>query len=86
MTEDEFKLVFSPLCQPITEDGVTVEVKIYRGDHDAGWHLEVEDHTGGSTVWEEMFPSDVAALDEVRATIAEEGIECFLTTPGRKVH
>jgi hypothetical protein len=47
--DEEYKIMHSPLERRITERGVSVEVLIYRGEDDAGWILEVVDHTGGST-------------------------------------
>ncbi len=61
--DEEYKIIHSPLERRITERGVSVEVMIYRGEGDAGWILEVVDHTGGSTVWDDAFASDQAALE-----------------------
>ena len=38
------------------------------------WSLEVVDETGTSIVWDDLFPTDQAALDEALKTIREEGI------------
>ena len=84
--DDEFKIINSPLSQKITRDGTTVEVMIYRGEHEAAWILEVVDHAGGSTVWEETFQTEQDALNEVLRTIEEEGIACFLLDPVPKLH
>ncbi|HET8938835.1 MAG TPA: UPF0149 family protein [Polyangiales bacterium] len=67
----------SPLERVITCDGETVSVFIYRGRADRGWLLEIEDELGGSTVWEDPFDTDQAALDEALKTIDEEGIHSF---------
>ena len=67
----------SPLERDITRDGATVRVSIYRGREDAGWILEIEDGLGGSTVWDDVFDSDQAALDEALRTIEEDGIHSF---------
>jgi uncharacterized protein len=74
---DDYKLVFSTLSNRITRDGVTVDVQIYRGKDEEGWLLEVVDHLGGSTVWDDRFPTDVQALQEAMATIEAEGIASF---------
>jgi hypothetical protein len=63
----------SRLSQSITRDGHTVQVEIYEGDG-GKWILEVVDEFNGSTVWDDQFETDQAALDEVHKTIAEEGI------------
>jgi uncharacterized protein len=74
---DDYKLVFSTLSNRIIRDGVTVDVQIYRGKDEEGWLLEVVDHLGGSTVWNDRFPADVEALQEAVATIESEGIGSF---------
>jgi uncharacterized protein len=84
--DDEYKIIPSPLSQKITRDGTTIEVLIYRGEHKSAWILEVVDHAGGATVWEETFQTEQAALNEVLRTIDEEGIACFLLDPIAKLH
>ena len=74
---DDFELEMSALCQKLTADGRTVEVEIYRGDK-GGWLLEVVDEFGNSTVWDDEFDTDGAALEEVLATIRDEGIEALI--------
>ena len=74
---DDYKLVFSSLSNRITRDGVTVYVQICRGKDEEGWLLEVVDHLGGSTVWDDRFPTDVEAWQEVLATIEAEGSGSF---------
>ena len=44
--DEEYKIIHSPLERRVSERGVSVEVLIYRGKDDAGWILEVVDHTG----------------------------------------
>lgn len=34
MDETEYEIVYSPLCRKVTQDGKTVDVKIYRGAHE----------------------------------------------------
>jgi len=84
--DDEFKIINSPLTQKITRDGTTIEVLIYRGEHEAAWILEVVDHSRGSTVWDETFQTEQDALNEVLRTIDDEGIACFLLDPVQKLH
>jgi uncharacterized protein len=74
---DDYKLVFSTLSKPITRDGITVEVQIYRGKDEEGWLLEVVDHLGGSTIWDDRFPTDVEAYQAAMATIEAAGIGSF---------
>lgn len=77
--EDDFEVEMSSLCQQLTADGKTVTVDIYRGDT-GGWILEVVDEFGTSTVWDDEFDTDVAALDEAKATIRDEGIDSLIGT------
>ena len=80
--EDEYELVHSPLSRKITHDSLTVEVFIYRGkDVEDEWSLEIVDHEGGSTVWDDTFKTDKAAFDEAMLTIETEGIVTFLRDP-----
>ena len=77
--EDDIEIVYSPLQQSCTKDGHTLDIQIYRGENEADWILEIVDEGGSSTVWEDRFPTDKAALDEARRAIDEEGVEVFLT-------
>lgn len=82
MTTDESDLINSPLERKVTMNGVTVNICIYRGADEDEWILELEDHLGGSTVWDERFLTDKAALDEAMRTIEEDGIESFAAAAG----
>ncbi len=84
--DEDYKIIRSPLERRVTERGVSVEVLIYRGEDDAGWILEVVDHTGGSTVWDDAFPTDRAALEEALRTIEREGISCFAEDTPEPLH
>ena len=75
--EDDFEVELSPLCRAISDDEKTVRVTILRGDA-GGWILEVVDEFGTSTVWDDEFDTDAAALDEAIATIRDEGIESLI--------
>ena len=68
---DEPKLEKSPLCQPISSGGQTVKVEIYRLEGGL-WTLEIEDEYGNSTVWDDEFETDVAALAEAKKSILED--------------
>lgn len=76
MTE-KIDVEMSPLCQDIERDGKTVRVDIYK-DTEGGWLLEVVDEFNNSTVWDDPFNSDQAALDEALDTIEKEGIACLI--------
>ncbi|WP_416138815.1 hypothetical protein ACM26W_20605 [Halomonas sp. HK25] len=74
----EPELIQSPLSQAITRDDHTLQVDIYRLEDETDWLLEVINEGGTSQVWDERFPTDQAALNEVISAIDEEGIEAFL--------
>ena len=78
--EEEFELKMSPLCQSITDSGKTVRIEIYRGGG-RGWHLEVVDEFNNSTVWDDQFPTDTAALEEAKSAIRDEGIGALIGMP-----
>jgi hypothetical protein len=82
----------------LSRDGTTVEIQIYDDGKD-GWLLEVVDEFGNSTVWDESFLTDDAALAEalnwylryslslrdVEELFAERGLEADHTTIWRWV-
>jgi hypothetical protein len=74
---DEYEIKMSPLCQEISSGGNTVKVEIY-DDGEDGWILEVVDEHGNSTVWDDSFPADAAALAEVKKTLMKEGIQALI--------
>ena len=78
MQDRDPDLVTSGLSRTITVDGVTVEVNIYRLEHDAQWALEVVNAEGTSTVWDAVFETDEEALEAFQLTVQEEGMEAFL--------
>jgi hypothetical protein len=71
-------LIHSPLECTVERDGITLRILIYRSPSDSQWCLEVEDHLGGSTVFDGNYLTDQEALDAVMAAIPEEGIETFV--------
>ena len=79
------KLIHSALSCTIREDGTEIHIDIYRLET-ADWSLEVVDETGASTVWDDLFPTDQAALDEALKTIREEGIRTFLSDETQVIH
>jgi uncharacterized protein len=77
VTDEAFHpLALSPLATRITRGGTSVDVHIYRGGDDGGdgWILEIIDASGTSTVWDDPFPTDGAALTEALRTISTHGI------------
>jgi hypothetical protein len=77
VSDDDIELIHSPLERTISHGAASVRIFIYREPSDAHWHLELEDHLGGSTVWDDAFDSDQAALDAALSSIDEEGLESF---------
>ena len=75
--EDDFELRMSPLCQRISSGGKTVQIEIY-GDGEGKWILEIEDVHGNSTVWDDPFETDSAALTEAKKSILGETIKTFI--------
>lgn len=80
----EHDLINSPLQQHYTVGGHTVEICIYHMP-DTAWTLEVVDEHGNSTVWNDEFETDQAALDEVMRTIRDDGIESLIGEPTQAV-
>lgn len=74
---EEFELIFSPLSGEISSGGKKVQADIYQ-DERGGWILEICDEYGNSTVWDEPFKSDSAALTEAKKAILAEGIDAFI--------
>ncbi|HNT63845.1 MAG TPA: UPF0149 family protein [Candidatus Desulfobacillus denitrificans] len=77
MTED-VELIDSPLARTYSAEGHSVSIEIYRSPG-SPWVLEVVDELGTSTVWDEEFETDEAALEAALAAIEEEGIASFVT-------
>ncbi len=77
--EDDVEIESSPLSRKLKRDGNEVDVLIYRIEgRDEGWTLEVVDEQDASTVWDEPFDTDQAALDAVMRIVEAEGISVFL--------
>lgn len=74
----EKELVLSELRQTVSRDSTFVEIEIYRLEDDDTWTLEVVDETNASTVWDNKYPTEQAALDEALRVINEEGIRSFM--------
>ena len=83
MPDREPNIITSPLSCSITRDDITVEVHIYRLEHEAQWVLEVVNESGTSSVWEDRFDSDEKAFAAFEQAVADEGIEAFT---GKRVH
>jgi hypothetical protein len=76
------EIEYSPFCEHVTREGITVRVEIYRlAGGNESWSLEVIDHEGGSTVWDETFADDQDAYTEFKRTLETEGIRSFAERP-----
>ena len=78
MSDREPNILYSSLGRMLTIDGVTVDVKIYRLEHDPQWALEVVNDEGTSIVWDELFDTDDEAYAAFQLTVEEEGMRAFL--------
>jgi len=77
------KIIDSPLSRVVKKDGHRVDVRIYRLE-DTEWSLEIVASDNNSTVWDDLFASDEAALSEALNAIEEDGIESFSEDPATK--
>ena len=77
MTEEP-NLELSPLSQQLSSGGRIVNVEIYRFEGEKFWYLEVVDEYNNSTVWDDTFETDKAALTEVKKAILEERVTSFI--------
>ena len=78
MQDRDPNIVESGLSRTITLHGVTVEVRIYRLEHDPQWSLEVVNDASTSIVWDAVFDTDEDAFVAFQLVVEEEGIETFL--------
>jgi len=75
---EEPELIISELSQELSSGGKTVKVEIYRLENDKQWTLEIEDEFNNSTVWDETFETESAALTEAKKSILAEGVKIFI--------
>lgn len=62
----------------VTGQGITVDVHIIRLEDEPRWTLEVVNHSGTSTVWDDSFVTDDAAWAAFRRTVEAEGMHAFI--------
>ena len=77
MDDDEFEVIYSPLCQDLSSGDRTVQIQIY-GDGNGKWLLEIEDEFSNSTVWEDPFDTDSAALLEAKKSILKDRVVKYI--------
>jgi len=70
-------LVTSGLYKRITVEGHVISIEIYKLEHEKSWTLEIVDDEGTSIVWDDLFASDQAAIDEALNIIEKEGLSAF---------
>lgn len=75
---EEPTLEISALSQLISSGGRTANIQIYRLEGEKSWVLEIEDEFNNSTVWDDRFDTDSAALTEAKKTILAEGIRSLI--------
>ena len=78
MPDRDPNIVNSGLSRTVEVEGVSVEVMIYRLEHDPKWALEVVNDAKTSTVWDALFDTDTEANEAFELTLREEGIDAFL--------
>ena len=83
--DDDYEPLDSPLSQHVSRDGHTISIEIY-GTRNGRWILEIVDEFDNSTVWDDPFETDQAALAEAIRTIEEEGIETLVGAPPSSTH
>lgn len=72
------ELVKSSYSGPVTRQGVTLRLEIYRLEDDPKWVLEVVNENGTSTVWDELFDTDGSAYEAFQSTVEQESMSAFL--------
>ncbi|QWN22614.1 hypothetical protein DGM98_01765 [Xanthomonas citri] len=61
-------------------NGRTVRLEIYR-EPNTDWILEVVDEFNNPTIWNDLFATGQATLDEALRTIPDEGISSLIGPP-----
>ena len=80
ITDDQCSdLIRSDLETTHSQGSYSVSIQIYRAT-DSNWTLEIVAADGHSTVWEDPFDSEDAALGEAILAIRDEGIQSFYAT------
>ena len=78
MADEDPVIITSDLSRTVDEDGITVEVNIFRLETENHWHLEVVNEAGTSTVWEDTFATEELAFDVFTRTVETESMSAFL--------
>ena len=75
---NEPELIVSKKSQPISSGGKTVYVEIYRLENEKRWALAIDDEFGNTSISDNTFKSEKAAILEAKKSILEEGINHFI--------
>lgn len=75
---DDPKIILSELSRTMEAEGTSVDVSIYRLEHESEWTLEIFDENWNSAVWDDKFTTEEDALAEAIAAINAEGIWSFV--------
>ena len=87
MSDANIEIESSPLCGKMERDGIQIEIFIYRIDgSNEDWSLEIVDEEGTSIVWDDLFDTDQAALDELCRAIEKEGILAIIRPTDDELH
>ncbi len=78
MNQRDPNIIRSGLSGPVSADGISATVEIYRLENQPGWALEVVDEQGTSTVWDDQFPTDDLAMEAFRSVLQDEGMAALL--------
>jgi uncharacterized protein len=78
MSDDDYEIIHSPLTRNLSGEGHTLQIQIYRGVNEP-WILEIVDELGTSTVWDDTFDTDTAALQTALDSIEKDGVHNFVT-------
>ena len=74
------EVIFSGLTHERTVEGHLIKINIFRLDTETEWTLEAVDENGPSTVWDDSFATEQAALDEALDAIDKEGLSAVSDT------
>ena len=82
--DKEPKLIVSKKSQPLSSGGKTVYIEIYRLENEKRWALAIDDEFGNTSIFDNTFKSEKAAILEAKKSILEEGINSFIGTESGK--
>lgn len=76
------KVEVSSLSREFADDGITVDVQIYRIEGNDGWTLELVVDEETSIAWTHLFATDQEAWDEFANGMADVGLRALLEADG----